>query len=70
MNLERDVDDRYNCANGNGGLCSGKKLNNKDAHNCKNSGGKGYDCANMGKCLKINTALSLNAYNGACYSGT
>ncbi|EJF30535.1 MULTISPECIES: hypothetical protein [Enterobacteriaceae] len=33
--------------------CSGKILNNKDAHNCKNSGGKSWRGKNSSQCTNL-----------------
>lgn len=33
--------------------CSGKVLNNKDAHNCKNSGGKSWMGKNSTQCTNL-----------------
>ncbi|WP_213716992.1 hypothetical protein [Cedecea lapagei] len=33
--------------------CTGKILNNKDAHNCKNSGGKSWRSKTTGQCTNL-----------------
>ncbi|TRX76738.1 hypothetical protein [Pseudomonas mangiferae] len=33
--------------------CSGKVLNNRDAHNCKNSGGKSWRSGTTGQCTNL-----------------
>lgn len=59
---------KLNCVK-DGRRCSGKKLSNRDAHNCKvKSHGKHYDCDHTKQCVKINEAVSRGMYNGGCYN--
>lgn len=59
---------KENCK-GDGKHCGGKKLSNRDAHNCKvKSKGKHYSCDKDKKCYGIATAVSKGLYNGGCYT--